>query len=91
MHLLEKNTIYYHLGMLIMYTTQCWSATREVITTALCCKYWSYSLGERKRKHSAIYFKVPDGLEEYALIWSHRLSKVYFYVFCLLIAYLYTL
>ena len=33
--------------MLILYTTQCCSTTGEVITTALYCKHWSYSSGER--------------------------------------------
>ena len=33
--------------MLIVYTTQCFSTTREVLTTAFAnCKHWSYSPGE---------------------------------------------
>ena len=31
--------------MHILYTTQCWSTTREVITTALYCKHWIYLPG----------------------------------------------
>ena len=40
--------------MLIVYTTQCCSTAGEVITTALNCKHWSYSLGE----HSVILARV---------------------------------
>ena len=52
--------------MIILYTTQCCSTTREVITTALYCKHQSYYPGERPHLsfsctyHNMMLLQVED-------------------------------
>lgn len=49
---LLKNVLkFVHLTMHILYTTQCCSINREVITTSLHCKHWKYLSG---RLHSSV-------------------------------------
>ena len=56
----------------------CISCTREVITTALYCKYWSYSPGEQKNIN-----KLPYILRFLTGLWNTPLFGVIDYLKCI--------